>query len=491
MGLTPGVATVDIEVDPLKPAVIGGAGAWRTMKGKAKPPSTPQTDTSIVPMSHVDLGAAMRLSHALTLPIKKYLDVLHELATDTDAAKLRGPYALGALSAAEVARNKASQTPVSDSSFLVKVLTASPSLDLFAELEDKVSKATKEIMETAKLPSFAAIYTFAASAMQKQTAAAIAASLDKEKPTGGSTLVWSHQPESGPRDGPPRPSKLLVIYHSEHHTLRLRAIALQFGTPLLLSACVPFWAKSIIMPSVEACVTLPPVLATAMCKDDLLAGEDVGSFLLVLGNKVGALLSRPPSSDASAEPTIDSAFSHLSLNPYKRLGQMGHFPRTKQMSAGSLTPSASLATGSLLWMLPITPGLQTNAQRSTWFYKAQADLAVSETQGSVLMPAGEDTITLKVNPLRVRLHSRGRERDWPDDPGVARQHRLAPMVHTRFLALLRPDQYASARGVVRAVLRRELQIRDAVPKADGSEHAREVPRLLEVTALVDAAHKAG
>eukprot|EP00302_Diacronema_sp_CCMP2436_P044723 CAMPEP_0180058016 /NCGR_PEP_ID=MMETSP0985-20121206/4789_1 /TAXON_ID=483367 /ORGANISM="non described non described, Strain CCMP 2436" /LENGTH=127 /DNA_ID=CAMNT_0021987955 /DNA_START=786 /DNA_END=1170 /DNA_ORIENTATION=+ len=54
MGLTPGVATVDIEVDPLKPAVIGGAGAWRTMKGKAKPPSTPQTDTNIVPMSHVD-----------------------------------------------------------------------------------------------------------------------------------------------------------------------------------------------------------------------------------------------------------------------------------------------------------------------------------------------------------------------------------------------------------------------------------------------------
>ncbi|KAJ1633072.1 hypothetical protein T492DRAFT_984172 [Pavlovales sp. CCMP2436] len=30
-----------------------------------------------------------------------------------------------------------------------------------------------------------------------------------------------------------------------------------------------------------------------------------------------------------------------------------------------------------------------------------------------------------------------------------------------------------------------------VPKADGSEHAREVFRLLEVTALVDAAHKAG
>mmetsp|Transcript_25690 Transcript_25690/g.63526 ORF Transcript_25690/g.63526 Transcript_25690/m.63526 type:complete len:170 (+) Transcript_25690:702-1211(+) len=133
-----------------------------------------------------------------------------------------------------------------------------------------------------------------------------------------------------------------------------------------------------------------------MCKDDLIAGEDVGSFLLVLGNKVGTLLSRPPSSDASAEPTIDSAFSHLSLNPYKRLGQMGHFPRTKQMSAGSLTPSASLATGSLLWMLPITPGLQTNAQRSTWLYKAQADLAASETQGSVLMPSGEETISLKV-----------------------------------------------------------------------------------------------
>ncbi|KAJ1630304.1 hypothetical protein T492DRAFT_871943 [Pavlovales sp. CCMP2436] len=36
-----------MEVDPLKPAVIGGAGAWRTMMGKAKPPSTPQTDTSI------------------------------------------------------------------------------------------------------------------------------------------------------------------------------------------------------------------------------------------------------------------------------------------------------------------------------------------------------------------------------------------------------------------------------------------------------------
>mmetsp|Transcript_26458 Transcript_26458/g.67116 ORF Transcript_26458/g.67116 Transcript_26458/m.67116 type:complete len:87 (-) Transcript_26458:8-268(-) len=31
----------------------------------------------------------------------------------------------------------------------------------------------------------------------------------------------------------------------------------------------------------------------------------------------------------------------------------------------------------------------------------------------------------------------------------------------------------------------------AVPKADGSEHARKVARLLEVTALVNAAHKAG
>ncbi|KAJ1621624.1 hypothetical protein T492DRAFT_846896 [Pavlovales sp. CCMP2436] len=44
MGLTPGVAAVDMEVDPPKPAAIGGAGAWRTIMGKAKPLSPPQAD---------------------------------------------------------------------------------------------------------------------------------------------------------------------------------------------------------------------------------------------------------------------------------------------------------------------------------------------------------------------------------------------------------------------------------------------------------------
>ncbi|KAJ1629661.1 hypothetical protein T492DRAFT_1009155 [Pavlovales sp. CCMP2436] len=136
---------------------------------------------------------------------------------------------------------------------------------------------------------------------------------------------------------------------------------------------------------------------------------------------------------------------------------MGHFPRTKQMSGGSLTPSASLASGSLLWMLPITPGLQTNAQRSTWLYKAQTDLAASETQGSVLMPSGEIRLFSlpahtrtrsgqsipdpahpqllastgddfpESHPLRVRLHLRGQERVRPDDPGVTQQHYLVPM----------------------------------------------------------------
>ncbi|KAJ1615767.1 hypothetical protein T492DRAFT_1110982 [Pavlovales sp. CCMP2436] len=174
---------------------------------------------------------------------------------------------------------------------------------------------------------------------------------------------------------------------------------------------------------------------------------------------------------------------------------MGHFPCTKQMSGGSLTPSASLATGSLLWMLPIPPGLQTNAQRSTWLYKAQADLAASETQGSVLMPSGEVRLFSlpahtrtrsgqsipdpahpqllastgdnfpQSHPLRVRLHPRGQERVRPSDPGVTQQHRLVPMVHTPFVALLRPDHYAPARGVMRAVLRRELQIRACSPQS--------------------------
>ncbi|KAJ1620812.1 hypothetical protein T492DRAFT_1075293 [Pavlovales sp. CCMP2436] len=109
-------------------------------------------------------------------------------------------------------------------------------------------------------------------------------------------------------------------------------------------------------------------------------------------------------------------------------------------------------------------------------------LAASETQGSVLMPSGEVRLFSFPAHTRTRsgqsipdpahpqlLASTGDEfpqkRVRPDDHGVTQQHRLVPMMHTRFLALLRLDQRAPARGVMRAVLRRELQIRACSPQS--------------------------
>mmetsp|Transcript_25684 Transcript_25684/g.63506 ORF Transcript_25684/g.63506 Transcript_25684/m.63506 type:complete len:219 (+) Transcript_25684:702-1358(+) len=151
-----------------------------------------------------------------------------------------------------------------------------------------------------------------------------------------------------------------------------------------------------------------------MCKDDLIAGEDVGSFLLVLGNKVGTLLSRPPSSDASAGSTIEIADQRSALNVAL---QGPSRPRSQR-----------------------DPGLRADA-------------------------FGRGDNFPQSHPLRVRLHPRGQERVRPSDPGVTQQHRLVPMVHTPFVALLRPDHYAPARGVMRAVLRRELQIRACSPQS--------------------------
>jgi hypothetical protein len=135
---------------------------------------------TVVKASHVDLGQALRLATALKLSFDEFMTVLFEVATDPEAAKRRGPFALGALSVAEVALNKAeSQGKQGDGSFLVKLLTSAPEEDMFAAMEAMASEATIEIMAAEKLPSFAAVFDIAATT----NTASILKFLDSEKPS--------------------------------------------------------------------------------------------------------------------------------------------------------------------------------------------------------------------------------------------------------------------------------------------------------------------